>query len=557
MTLMVGWVRRAIGATVTAAMCLALAAVGVASPDGETGVVATDAGLVKGQTLADGMIVFRGIPYASPPVGEGRWRPPQPPHGWQGVRDATSFGPACMQPLAPQGELYADNPTRMGEDCLYLNVWRPGGAKAAPVMVWIHGGSFLGGDPARPLYDGAALARQGVVVVSVNYRLGVFGFLAHPDLSAESPAHISGNYGLLDQIQALRWVRANIARFGGDPGNVTIFGQSAGADSVMDLLASPLAEGLFHKAIVQSGYMVSNPELRRRRFGLPSAEAIGAYVAAALHASKVEDLRRVDAATLSRASLRAGFIPQPTVDGVVLPRQIVESLDQGLQAHVPVLVGFNAGEVRSLRGLLPPIPKTSSDYEAEVRRRYRDLADAYLKLYPSDNVDENVLAAARDGLYGWSAERLALKQAAIGQPVFLYYFEHAYPAEVDRRIPAFHASELPYEFGQIGPGAQLPKNWPAPPDTPQETALSQAMIAYWTAFARSGAPVAAGQPAWKPYADDGAYMDFRDAPTPSSDLLPGMYALHEEVVARRRKSGDQYWFANIGLASPPVPPAAH
>ena len=205
-------------------------------------------------------------------------------------------------------------------------------------------------------------------------------------------------------------------------------------------------------------------------------------------------MRTVDAVSLNHAALMAGFAPQLTVDGLVIPRQIVETLDLGERAPVPVLVGFNAGEVRSLRALLPPLPKSAADYEALVRQRYRDLADAYLKLYPSSAIDESALAAARDGLYGWSAERLAVKQTALGQSAFLYLFEHAYPAETERGLPAFHASELPYEFGQVGPAGRLPANWPAPPATPQEQALSDAIIGYWTSFARNGAPAADGQP---------------------------------------------------------------
>jgi len=538
---------------VTVALCVAAPAT---AADSDGAVANTTGGQVSGKPLADGMVVFRGIPYASPPVGGLRWRPPQPAAPWSGVRDATAFAPACMQPLSPRGALYADDPPKMSEDCLYLNVWKPAGAAKAPVMVWIHGGALQAGNLAGPLFDGAGLAKQGVLVVSMNYRLGVFGFLAHPQLTAESPKHSSGNYGLEDQIAALIWVRMNIAQFGGDPDNVTIFGQSAGGLSAMDLMASPLARGLFQKAIVQSAYMVSYPELSRARFGQPSAEGVGGLVAGALHAADIRDLRALPADVMEKDALAVGFVPLPTVDGWVLPHQIVETLDRGEQAPVPLLVGFNAGEIRSLRGLAPRDPKTSADYEAEVRRRYRDLADAYLKLYPSTDIEESVIAATRDGLYGWTAERMATKQAAIGQPTFLYLFEHSYPAATALKLDAFHASELPYEFGQIGPGGHLTANWPAPPDTPQEAALSSAIISYWTSFARTGVPAAPDQPVWAPFTPGGAYMDFAAQPKASTDLMPGMYALHEEVITRRRHAGNQNWFANVGLASPVVPAAA-
>ena len=527
-----------------------------ATADPDPRIATTESGAVAGAQLAGGMLVFRGIPYALPPTGGLRWRPPAPANSWQGVRDATAFGPSCMQPRSQKGALYADDPPKMSEDCLYLNVWKPTGAAKAPVMVWIHGGALVSGNLASPLFDGSALAAQGVVVVTLNYRLGVLGYLAHPDLTAESPQHVSGNYGLLDQMAALRWVRANIAQFGGDPDNVTIFGQSAGGLSVMELVASPVARGLFSKAIAQSAYMVSNPELQHARFGQPSAEAIGVLVGQALQTPDIRAMRAVPADTITNAALGVGFNPQATVDGLILRRQIVETFDLGEQAPVPLMVGFNAGEIRSLRALLPKIPHSSADYEAEVHRRYRDLADAYLKLYPSSTVEESALAATRDGLYGWTAERLAVKQTAIGQPAYLYYFEHTYPAEIPLNLAAFHASELPYEFGQVGAGGQVWRNWPKPPETDQELTLSKAIISYWTSFARTGTPVAADQPAWKPFAEGGAYMDFKDQPAAATNLLPGMYALHEEVIARRRRDGTQNWYANVGLASPPVPAGA-
>jgi para-nitrobenzyl esterase len=422
-------------------------------------------------------------------------------------------------------------------------------------MVWIHGGALNTGSSASRLFDGEHLAQRGVVVVSVNYRLGILGFLAHPELSEESPQHVSGNYGLLDQIAALKWVKANIKAFGGDPANVTIFGESAGALSVMDLLASPRARGLFAKAIAESAYMVSTPQLHNSRYGLPSAEAIGVATAKALNAAHLKDLRAIDGLTLVTKSPATGYVPLPTVDGWLLPDQLVEIFDRGEQTHVPLLVGFNAGELRSLRALLPPIPKTPADYESEVKTRFRDLSDTYLKHYPSDDLQGSVLAASRDGLYGWTAQRLALKQAAVGQPSYLYFFAHAYPSEQPLDLEAFHASEIPFVFGLVGSDAALPTHWPKPPDTPAERALSKAIMDYWTTFARSGVPSSDAAPTWKPFADGESYMEFRDKPLASAHLLPGMYALTEELIHRRRVAGTQYWFTNIGLASPPVPPA--
>jgi para-nitrobenzyl esterase len=466
------------------------------------------------------------------------------------VRDATHFGPACPQPPSPQGSLYRDLPEVADEDCLFLNVWAPADAVEAPVMVWIHGGSLRVGHTSSGLYEGSALARHGVVVVTVAYRLGVLGYLAHTELSAESPQGVSGNYGLLDQIEALRWVRENIAAFGGDAGKVTLFGESAGALSIVALMTSPLAAGLFHKVILQSSYLMSNLGLKEPCCGQPAAEAVGEALAAKLGARDLDALRQMDAAQLPLRAIAAGYDPQATVDGWVLPRQWVDALDRGEQARVPMIVGFNSGEVRALRFFLPPLPATAAQYEATVRRVYGDLAEAYLQLYPAKDIEESALAAARDGFYGWSAERLARSQTRLGLPAYLYFFDHRYPAQVARHLEAFHGSELPYEFGVIG-SQRLPRDWPGPPDDPREHALSEALMSYFTSFARCGAPTAPGQPAWPPY---DSFLAIRDGCHLSRDLLPGMFALHEEIVARRRIAGTQPWYVNVGLASQGVPP---
>ena len=263
---------------------------------------------------------------------------------------------------ARAGSIYADPPAEMSEDCLSLNIWTPAGAHNAPVMVWIHGGSLTSGAGSETIYDGSALARRGLVVVSINYRLGALGYLAHPGLSSESPDNISGNYGLLDQIEALRWVQRNIAAFGGNPENVTIAGESAGALSVMYLMASPAARGLFHKAILESAYMISTPELREKRFGEEPAETLGVRLATRLGVDGIAGLRGMTPPPSRSGRRSAGYLPFGTIDGHVLPRQLVDVFDRGEQAHVPVLVGFNSGEIRSLRFLAPPPPATEAAY---------------------------------------------------------------------------------------------------------------------------------------------------------------------------------------------------
>jgi para-nitrobenzyl esterase len=510
--------------------------------------VETPAGKLRGEAIG-ALNVFKGIPYALPPVGGLRWRPPVAMSPWTGVRDAAQFSAACMQPK-PQPSIYADELAAVSEDCLSLNVWAKQGARNEPVLVWIHGGALTSGSSSERMYDGAKLAARGMVLVSINYRLGILGYLAHPQLSAESPQRISGNYGLLDQIEALRWVQRNIAAFGGDPANVTIAGESAGGLSVMYLMASPQARGLFARAIAQSAYMISMPELKRANFGEQAAEAIGSRVATALGSPHVTDLRSMDAAKLVNATAQTGYFPLGTVDGHVLPQQLVEVFDRGEQAKVPILAGFNSGEIRSLRFLAPPAPKDAATYEAAIRKRYADLADDFLQLYPSNRPEDSVLATTRDALYGWTSERLVTKQTAQGQPSYLYFFDHGYPAADAAGLHAFHASELPYVFGTAD---RTPALWPKVPESPQETELSDAMIGYWTSFATAGVPKAANQASWPAYGAARGYMLFADTPRPGTQLLPGIYELNEQVVCRRRAKGGLPWNWNVGVIAPTLP----
>lgn len=513
-------------------------------------IVDAPAGVIEGK-IEGNLREFKGIPYALPPVGTARWKPPIPMPRWPGVRRAISFGPACFQPTSKLSSVYVTDPMPMSEDCLTLNVWTPKETHNAPVLLWIHGGALTSGSSRDPLNDGSRLADRGIVVVSINYRLGVLGWLAHPDLSRESPLGVSGNYGLLDQIEALQWVRRNIGAFGGDPSNVTIAGESAGALSVMYLMASPPAQGLFAKAILESAYMISTPELKQRSFGSASAEESGTHLAVALKAPNIAAMRAMDASTLTNAAPPAGYAPWGTIDGHLMLRQLVDVFDRGEQSHVPLLAGFNSGEIRSLRVLAPPPPASAAEYEAIIRDRYLDLAKEFLQLYPSTNMQESILATTRDGLYGWTAQRLVRKQTAVGQPSFLYFFDHGYPAEETANLHGFHASELPYVFGTFG---ATPPLWPKVPDTPQQRKLSDAMIGYWTSFARTGQPQAAGEPDWPVFGPTGAYMAFEEGPRPSDHLLPGMYEFNEEVVCRRRASGEIAWIWNVGLYSPKLPP---
>ncbi|WP_432769843.1 MAG: carboxylesterase family protein [Sphingopyxis sp.] len=530
------------------AMALALAAPGPALADDP--VVEAPAGSLRGREEG-GVQVFKGIPYAAPPVGERRWRPPAGARSWNGVRDATKFGAACTQPKPRAASIYAGEMPTMSEDCLSLNIWAPKDARGAPVFLWIHGGSLTAGSGAEPLYDGSALAKRGLVVVSINYRLGVLGYLAHPELSAESPDRVSGNYGLLDQVAALEWVKRNIGAFGGDDGNVTIAGESAGALSVMYLMAAPKARGLFHKAIAQSAYMVSASGLRATINGMVPAEELGRGLAAKLGATDLAALRAMPAEEIASKAPATGFFPFPTIDGKVVPRQLVETFDKGEQAPVPILAGFNSGEIRSLRFLLPKAPADAAAYEAAIRAGYGELADLFLARYPAQTIDESMLAATRDAMYGWTSERLVSNQSALGQRSYYYLFDHGYPATQEWNLHAFHAAELPYVFGTA---TRTPPLWPKIPDTLAEKKLSVAMTNYWASFAATGTPSAKNQPDWPDYADKRGVMRFAGEPRAGHNLYPGVSALHEAVVCRRRAAGDIPWNWNIGVISPPLPP---
>ena len=521
------------------------------SPAMSAPVVDAPAGAVRGTAEGD-LHVFKGIPFAQPPVGSLRWRPPVPLARWKGVRNASEFGAACYQPPPRLSNIYVGKPVPMSEDCLTLNIWAPAKARKAPVFVWIYGGALQSGASREPIYDGKRLAERGAVVVSINYRLGVLGWLAHPELSKESPQGISGNYGLLDQIRALTWVKENISAFGGDPANVTIAGESAGALSVMYLMTSPLARGLFAKAIAESAYMISTPELKTAAHGAPSAEQAGLWLMQQLKQPELAGMRAMDAEQITSAAVTVGYAPWGAIDGHVLPDQLVNVFDQGRQARVPILAGFNSGEIRSLTPLAPPVPASAAAYESTIRERYGDLADAFLKLYPSSNLQESIFATTRDALYGWTAERLVRKQAALGVSAYLYLWDHGYAAADEAGLHAFHASELPYVFETFD---GTPPLWPKNPDTPEEHAIAEAVGDYWMSFARTGRPRARHAPDWPAYSADKGYMRFAATPIPDRNLMPGMYELNETVMCRRRADGTLPWGWSVGVAAP-KPPAA-
>jgi para-nitrobenzyl esterase len=456
--------------------------------------VRTLSGPVAG-TTETGVRVYRGIPFAAAPVGDLRWKAPEPPRPWTEVRNCTEFGPACPQP--PRMKVGTT-----GEDCLYLNVWTaaPGAGAKRPVMVWIHGGAFMSGSGSLPAYDGTALARKGVVLVTFNYRLGAFGFLSHPALDAESPLKTSGNYGLLDQVFALGWVRDNIAAFGGDPDNVTIFGESAGAVSVTYLMTSPMAKGLFHRAIAQSGGPFGLADMRPRedartralrsgeRFsaslGHPGA---GADALAALRSKSPEEILAASAKTPSHLK-SSGIRFMPVVDGVVLPEHPARVFLDGRQADVPVLTGSNGNE-----GTIFYEPFTQREYEAWVTGVFGHEASKILSIFPARSdgdvpnaFDRLVTCAA----FAAPARFVAACAFRRGRKAFLYRMTRRPPTPSGRKYGAFHGVEIPYVFGSLQRGKGF---------TDADASLSNAMMDYWVSFARSGDPNTWGRPAWSGY----------------------------------------------------------
>jgi len=319
----------------------------------------------------------------------------------------------------------------------------------------------------------------------------------------------------------------------------------------MHLLASPLATGLFDRAVMQSAYMVSEPSLRQVLNGHPSAESEGVRIAEAIGAGNLARLREMSAGEITRKSTAAGFQTYFTVDGKIVPAQITDVFDQGAQARVPVLAGFNSGEIRSLRMLLPPAPSGKEEYEAKIRNAYGDVADIFLRIYPSERIEQSMLETTRDALYGWTTQRIAEKQEAVGSPAFVYLFDHGYPAADKAGLHAFHGAELPYMFGTI---ERTAANWPRIPHDRKERALSDAMVDYWASFARAGEPSSDGNPEWPAFGQSENWMVFDERPHVIEDVMSYRYDLVEHVVCRRRAAGDQQWNWNAGLASPVLPP---
>ena len=442
---------------------------------------------------------FKGIPFAAAPVGALRWKAPQPVIAWHGVKVCDRFGPSPMQNKPAAFLMWSEEfqipAAPISEDCLYLNVWT--GARSAkekrPVLVWIYGGAFAGGGGNVPIYDGEAMAKKGVIFVSVNYRVGVFGFFAHPALTKESANHASGNYGLMDQLAGLKWVQDNIAAFGGDRNNVTIAGQSAGAMSVNCLVASPLARGLFQKAIAESGasFMHQSPSLS-------SAEAEGQRLMQSMHLASIADLRNVAAEDLQK---QVGDLRAPIIDGYVLPQAVFNIFNAGKENKISLLTGWNEDE-----GIMFGPVKSAADFIKDVNSKYGSKAGNLLQYYPAQTDSQaasSQLRLSRDMIFGVENYTFANLESGQGARVYVYRFKRKPPATgAYLKYGAFHTAEVPYAYNNL---SFVNRPW-----QPIDHHLADLMSSYWANFARTGDPNGKGLPVWDAYSSGMERVMFLD-----------------------------------------------
>jgi len=504
----------------------ALACSTIASADSLT--VKTEDGKVHGKTLHDGTVrAFQGIPYAAPPVGPLRWKPPQPAAAWKGDFDATHYGHHCSQGVVFEDMVFPD--PGPSEDCLSLNVYTPVKSKGKlPVMFWIHGGGYAGGGSSEPRHNGDFMPTKGVILVTINYRLGVFGFLALPELAAEQGGS-SGNYGLMDMVAALTWVKKNISNFGGDPNNVTIFGESAGSFAVSTLMAAPPARGLFAKAIGESGGALSSGTL-----SLQPLSEVGPKDAAwvkEIGANSLDELRAIPTDKILAEAAKKGVVRfAPVIDGAFLKESVIDTYLAGNQAHVPLIAGFNRDEGFSLgQGM------TAEKWKAMAAERYPDQTEAFLKLYPANTDAEAVRSATDFGgdafiAYGtWKWMEIHRKTGA--SPVYRYKLDLAAPpSKYHKGEYAFHSDDIEYIFGTIDTRPEAV--W-----RDEDRKLSDQMMTYWTNFAKTGDPNGSGLPTWPKYGDGDPVLHLDNPITSRPDENRARYEFWMD--AEKKKSDKQ------------------
>ncbi len=458
----------------------------------QNAIVKTNNGKIQGAINAENTVrMYKGIPFAAPPVGNLRWKTPQPVQNWKGIKQCTAFSASPMQnkpqPFYCWSEEFIAQPEPLSEDCLYLNVWTSAKSKSEKqaVFVWIYGGGLSSGSANCAIYDGEEMAKKGVVFVSINYRVGVFGFMAHPELTKESDHQSSGNYGFLDQMAALRWVQKNIAAFGGDPNNVTIAGQSAGAFSVTALIASPLAKGLFHKAIAQSGGLLSNNLSQ----DLTKAEQQGTALMKKVNANSIAELRNKTSIELQEISNnqelgRFGT----TLDGYVLPSNLKEHFRKGLQNQTPVLTGWVTGD----GSFLGDSKLTVDDYKNEAQKKYGDKSSQFLSIFPASTNDEVKLVKQKLTMMDFAVLPAHLLAEFNSKTTYIYQFGHVPPDKPNfPNYGAFHTSEVPFALHTL-------HTWSRPWQKLDKD-LENIMSSYWVNFAKTGNPNGNNLPEWKIY----------------------------------------------------------
>jgi para-nitrobenzyl esterase len=506
-------------------------------------IISIEGGEIIGQALGEhkDVMSFKGVPYAKPPVGTLRWKPPENVETWEGIREATAYGTACIQPdlFGAWGIHFG----KLSEDCLYLNVWSAANSTndRRPVMMWIHGGGNVAGASQLRGTDGEALARQGVVVVSINYRLGIFGYFAHPLLSKESPYGVSGNYGLLDMIAALKWIQRNIKAFGGDPHRVTIFGQSAGAINISFLMASPFAKGLFHRAIAESGNALApwgNRHLRERWYGNEPTEKQGERIVQDLGYSDVADpltaLRALSAEKLVEGS-KASMLPSPgknifgpVIDGWALPDDLM-TVFEGSQNLVPLMAGSNADEMTIFISKAPF--DTIEAYQSMVKKLYGKFADDVLALYPVNepqDIRKSMRDSQGDALFAARTRRLVRAMQKAGQEAYLYYHTMVWPGS--RSVAgAFHGSEIIFVFDNVNRSEE--------PFEEKHLALAKVMSGYWVQFAATGNPNKPGAVEWPAYdVRKDQYLEFGEVVRVGQGLKKEKCNFWDNFVAAQRKN---------------------
>ncbi|HYF67504.1 MAG TPA: carboxylesterase family protein [Ohtaekwangia sp.] len=456
---------------------------------GDFPIVKTKTGLIRGVS-SNGIQIFKGIPYAAPPVNDLRWKVPKPVSPWSDTLMCTAYAASPIQnppePFRMWTQEFIAPATPLSEDCLYLNIWTPGNIEKEklPVLVWIHGGAFLSGAASCPVYDGEAMARKGIVFVSINYRLGIFGFMAHPDLTAESENKSSGNYGLLDQIQALRWVKENVSAFGGDPEKVTIAGQSAGSMSVQLLVASPLTKNLLHGAIAQSGASANGPSMTLRE-----AEEIGQSIAEKASVSTIDALRNLSADSMLALGNTLPFGSFfPVIDGYVVPENMKETFEDRQHRDVPLLAGWVTGDADLSRQEI----KSKDDFKSFVNMNYGEQIEAFLKVFPADTDELAENSQRRLAVLNFAAFANHVWATSNTSKSFLYQFSYV-PTDKPGfpNYGAFHTSEVPFAYHTL-------KYWDRPWKE-SDLKVEEYMSTYWANFIKTGNPNSELLPEWKPY----------------------------------------------------------